>query len=375
MSFLCWVCIRLQKRAVIGSFLFGGDCIKEFLIKLALDILGDKEKRNKVLIFVLSIVVGVVLLMFAPVAVLMTMGEIEPPDVTGNFDQAAWMQSLDTEQQNQIAQMESAGQQIASAMKSVGVREQTIKAQLIYISCFEDVEVDDFNAYANLFKDAADDAALIDNINQTYGLEIVYEDFMRSYALISHVVINPYMFTDTQTKNSTDLVIWARQAYENGWGYVYGTYGNILTEELLQDRASVFGEHVTGFEDFIRENWMRRRTADCVGLIKGYGWYNPDSGEIVVGSNGMADVTANGMFDAATVKGTIDTIPEVPGLAVWQDGHIGIYIGNGEVIEAMGTEQGVVKTTLPSGWTHWLEIPYISYATTEEPTTEESQEG
>ena len=353
--------------------------MKEFLIKLALDILGDKEKRNKVLILVLSIVVGVVLLMFAPVAVLMTMQDIDPPDVSGNFDQAAWMQSLDREQQNQIAQMESAGQQIASAMESVGVREQTIKAQLIYVSCFDDVVVDDFNAYANLFRYAPDDATLINSINQNYGLEIVYEDFMRSYALISHVVINPYMFTDAQTKNSTDLVIWARQAYENGWGYVYGTYGNILTEELLQDRASMFGEHVTGFEDFIRENWMRRRTADCVGLIKGYGWYNPNSGEIEVGTNGMADVTANGMFDAATVKGTIDTIPEVPGLAVWQNGHIGIYIGNGEVIEAMGTEQGVVKTTLPSGWTHWLEIPYISYAAQEEPTTEptteESQEG
>ena len=349
--------------------------MKEFLIKLALDILGDKETREKIGIVILSIVVGVVLLLFAPVAVLMTMGEIEQHDISGNFEQSAWMQSLDNEQQERITQMESAGQQIASAMESAGVREQTIKAQLIYISCFEDVEVDDFNAYANLFRYAPDDAALISSINQNYGLEIVYEDFMRSYALISHVVINPYMFTDAQTKNSTDLVIWARQAYGNGWGYVYGTYGNILTEGLLQDRASMFGEHVTGFEDFIRENWMRRRTADCVGLIKGYGWYNPDSGEIVVGTNGMADVTANGMFDAATVKGTIDTIPETPGLAVWQDGHIGIYIGNGEVIEAMGTEQGVVKTTLPSGWTHWLEIPYISYASTEEPTTESTEEG
>ena len=345
------------------------------MIKLALDILTDKEKRNKVLIVILSIVVGAIFLLFAPVAVLMTMGEIEPPDVSGSFDQSVWMQSLDSEQQDKITQMEADGQTIAEVMKSLGIQEQTIKAQLIYISCFENVTVDDFNAYANLFKDSPDDAALIDSINQTYELEIVYEDFMRSYALISHVVINPYMFTGAQTKNSTDLVIWARQAYENGWGYVYGTYGNILTEELLQDRASVFGEQVTGFEDFIRENWMCRRTADCVGLIKGYGWYNPDSGEIVVGTNGMADVTANGMFDAATVKGTIDSIPEVPGLAVWQDGHIGIYIGNGEVIEAMGTEQGVVKTTLPSGWTHWLEIPYISYATQEEPTTEPTEEG
>ena len=62
--------------------------MKEFLIKLALDILGDKETREKIGIVILSIVVGVVLLLFAPVAVLMTMGEIEPPDVTGNFDKA-----------------------------------------------------------------------------------------------------------------------------------------------------------------------------------------------------------------------------------------------------------------------------------------------
>lgn len=344
------------------------------MIKIALDILGDKEKRNKVLILVLSIVVGVLLLLLAPVAVLFSLGEIEPPEVSG-LDESAYIASLDSEQQAEITQMETDGQTIAEVMKSLGIQEQTIKAQLLYFSCFKDTELTDYLAYGNLFANAPDDATLINSINQTYGLEIVYEDFMRSYALISHVIINPYMFTDAQTKNSTDLVIWARQAYENGWGYVYGTYGNIFTEELLQDRADLFGEQVTGFEDFIRENWMGRRTADCVGLIKGYGWYDSASGEIIVGSNGMADVTANGMFEAATVKGTIDTIPETSGLAVWQDGHIGVYIGNGEVIEAMGTEQGVVKTTLPSGWTHWLKIPYISYPQEEESTTEESQEG
>ena len=176
-----------------------------------------------------------------------------------------------------------------------------------------------------------------------YNTEIVFEEY------------------DETQKNNLGLVEWVKQAQENGWGYVYGTYGNVMTEELLQDRASMFGEQVTGYTDFIRQSWMGKRTADCVGLIKGYGWYDSASGEIVVGSNGMADVSANGLFKAATVKGTIDTIPETPGLAVWQDGHIGIYIGNGEVIEAMGTEYGVVKTSLPIGWTHWLQIPYISY--------------
>ena len=53
---------------------------------------------------------------------------------------------------------------------------------------------------------------------------------------------------------------------------------------------------------------------------------------------------------------------EVPGLAVWKSGHIGVYIGDDQVIEAMGTKYGVVKTQLQGrGWTHWLEIPYINY--------------
>ena len=68
------------------------------------------------------------------------------------------------------------------------------------------------------------------------------------------------------------------------------------------------------------------------------------------------------MYHAASVSGTIDTIPETPGLAVWHDGHIGVYIGGGEVVEAMGTRYGVVKTKLEGArWTHWLKIPYISY--------------
>ena len=65
---------------------------------------------------------------------------------------------------------------------------------------------------------------------------------------------------------------------------------------------------------------------------------------------------------ANTRAGTIDTMPDIPGLAVWHDGHIGVYIGGGQVVEAMGTKYGVVKTELAGrGWTHWLKIPYINY--------------
>ncbi|MFR1841100.1 MAG: hypothetical protein ACLUV3_05395 [Oscillospiraceae bacterium] len=45
---------------------------------------------------------------------------------------------------------------------------------------------------------------------------------------------------------------WAIQAHENGWRYVCGTYGNVLTESILQDRASVFGGEVIEAMNIIR---------------------------------------------------------------------------------------------------------------------------
>ena len=90
---------------------------------------------------------------------------------------------------------------------------------------------------------------------------------------------------------------------------------------------------------------------------------------ISYGTNGMPDVGADGMYNNATVKGDMSTMPDTPGLAVWHSGHIGVYIGNGEVIEAMGTKYGVVKTQLSErSWTAWLQVPYINYISEEEAT-------
>lgn len=169
-------------------------------------------------------------------------------------------------------------------------------------------------------------------------------------------------FRDPGAKNAHDLVAYAIQAWQNGWGYVWGTYGGILTEEALQSKIEQYPEALTDNADFIRANWVGGRTSDCCGLIKGYGWLDTDTQSFVYGSNGMPDVTANQMYHNASVSGEITTIPETPGLAVWHDGHIGVYIGGGYVIEAMGTHYGVVRTQLEGrGWTHWLQIPYINY--------------
>ena len=178
----------------------------------------------------------------------------------------------------------------------------------------------------------------------------------------SSVELDVSDLTSPTTKNAADLVAYVINAWQSGWGYVWGTYGQVLTPELFQYKLTQYPEGVGQYADFIRNNWLGKHTADCVGLIKGYGWLNAETMEIQYGTNGMPDIGANQMYYNATHKGTIDTIPEVPGLAVWKSGHIGVYIGDGQVIEAMGTKYGVVKTQLQGrGWTHWLEIPYINY--------------
>lgn len=169
-------------------------------------------------------------------------------------------------------------------------------------------------------------------------------------------------FADPTTKNAHDLVAYAICAWESGWGYVWGTYGDVLTESLFAYKLEQYPDGVGSYEDFIRANWLGGRTTDCVGLIKGYGWLSPETMTIDYGTHGMPDIGANQMYYSATESGTIDTMPDIPGLAVWHDGHIGVYIGGGQVIEAMGTKYGVVKTELANrGWTHWLKIPYINY--------------
>ena len=175
-------------------------------------------------------------------------------------------------------------------------------------------------------------------------------------------------FNDPATKNAHDLAAYVLQAWENNWGYVWGTYGNVLTQWLFDYKLEQFPDGVGDHETFIRENWLDRRTADCVGLIKGYGWLDTESLTLQYGTNSMPDCDADQMYGAAVTggygHGPINTMPEIPGLGLWKNGHVGVYIGGGYAIEAMGTKYGVVKTEVAGrGWEEWFKIPYIEYDT------------
>ena len=113
---------------------------------------------------------------------------------------------------------------------------------------------------------------------------------------------------------------------------------------------------------------------DCVCMIKGllWGWCG-DSTKTYGGAgyavNGVPDLGANTLFDKCTDKTTDFSCLEV-GEAVWMKGHIGIYIGDGLVVEATPSwNDGVQitacnckKTGYPTrNWTKHGKLPYVRY--------------
>lgn len=333
--------------------------IAAVLKKLAVYILTDK----KALKTAVGIILGVIIIIIMPIVAVVSFfnGDI---NIDTDRLQTMVVRNLSAEEKAKLQFVEDIMNTIDDKMTAAGFNGSVKEAQVLYVLALPDFSNNPgfVDKLVSCFAENQTDEQLISAVNSAFGTQLTAEDFSNVMGNIRSLHIDTSDYTDISTKNNIDLVKWAIHAQESGWGYVYGTYGAVLDKSAFEFKKNQYPDEVGSYADFIEQNWLSRRTADCVGLIKGYGWYDAESGKIDIGANGMQDVSANGMFQVAREKGTIDTIPETPGLAVWHEGHIGIYIGNGEVIEAMGTQYGVVKTQLKNGgWTHWLKIPYITY--------------
>ncbi len=337
------------------------------LKKLAVYIFSDK----KALKTVLGIILGVIIIIIMPIVAVVSIfnGNIA---IDTDRLQTKVVQNLSAEEKSKLQFVEDTMNSIDEKMKAAGFDGRVKEAQVLYVLALSDSSHDpDFiDKLVSCFQENQTDEQLITAVNSAFGTQLTSDDFGKVMGNIRAASINISDFNNPATKNNLDIVKWAIHAQEKGWGYVYGTYGSVLDETLLTSKIAQYPDEVGGYEDFIRQNWLGGRTADCVGLIKGYGWYNTETAQIEIGANGMPDIGADTMYKNAAEKGTIDTIPEIPGLAVWHEGHIGIYIGNGEVIQAANTNAGVIRTPIgQSGWTHWLKVPYIKYIEESEKST------
>ena len=141
-----------------------------------------------------------------------------------------------------------------------------------------------------------------------------------------------------------------------GVPYVYGMKGEVLTLSKYNYLKATYGDLIWNSD----KNKIGQVCCDCSGLIS---WYTG----IIRGSSQYKSL--------ASQVYPISTINNAPiGAAVWQQGHIGVYIGNGEYIAEDGSAYGCRKNKISNAkFTHWFKISDIDYIEEDSEVVEQSK--
>ena len=159
--------------------------------------------------------------------------------------------------------------------------------------------------------------------------------------------------------------------------YVMGCFGAPMTAA----NKSRYCQHTAYNQQATRQKLIRAATSDtfgfdCVCLIKGVLWgWNGDKSAVYGGakyaSNGVPDIGADAMITKCSGVST-DFSKIIPGEAVWMSGHIGVYIGDGKVVECTPAWDNCVQITKlgtkteykTRKWTKHGKLPWVSYTST-----------
>lgn len=180
-------------------------------------------------------------------------------------------------------------------------------------------------------------------------------------------------FTDTDDKfTNLKLATWCLDVHDRKWRYWYGTCGYECTKALYERKKEQYPSHYgsSRTEGYMQDIADGAMCADCVGMIKAFFWKNGDidSLENKYKSNNCPDKSANGMFAMCETKGPIGTMPDIPGLVVHKDGHIGVHVGGKVVVEMRGYATDSVKSDVSNNnWEEWGMLPasMLTYVGTE----------
>lgn len=149
-----------------------------------------------------------------------------------------------------------------------------------------------------------------------------------------------------------------------GRPYWFGTFGNKATSALYSTKKKQYPD------EYVENDYKSQygeRVHDCIGLIKGYLWSETATSAPVY--NRKQDVGADRMRELSDAK-PIKTIPELPGVLVFAPGHVGVYVGDGYVVEAYSHARGVIKTKLSErNFDAWGKCPWIEYQKTDNKKT------
>lgn len=156
-----------------------------------------------------------------------------------------------------------------------------------------------------------------------------------------------------------------KQALNDGWGYIWGQAGEIWTQAkqnaATREMTKKYGQ-----------KWVGHRVADCSGL---FSWaFKQLGGYMYHGSDTMYRkyTTKSGTLKSGKRTDGKELL-EGTAVFVWKPadqkyGHVGLYIGDGWVIEAASTQTGVIRSKVTaSKWTNWGELKGVDYEGGDEP--------
>lgn len=164
---------------------------------------------------------------------------------------------------------------------------------------------------------------------------------------------------------SLELIEKFQQSVDEKWGYIYGMK-HVLWSEARQKNYNVAKKDDSNCQNSIKygSKWYGHIVTDCSGL---FAWWIEQLGDAIAhGSNSIYNRYCS---RKGTLKnGKTGSGEELrPGTAVFTGkegahGHIGLYIGNGTIIEAKGAQYGVIKSSIKEArWTYWGELKMIEY--------------
>ena len=162
-----------------------------------------------------------------------------------------------------------------------------------------------------------------------------------------------------------------QQALNDKWGYIWGTAG-VKWTQAKQDAIEKTTDANRAQARKYGSKWIGHTVADCSGLF--YWAFKQLGGYMYHGSNTMWDKYCEHKGELKDGKRTDGKTLE-PGTAVFtynkttkKRGHVGLYVGNGKVIEAASTTQGVISSAVTaSKWVEWGELKGVDYSGKPEP--------
>ena len=141
-------------------------------------------------------------------------------------------------------------------------------------------------------------------------------------------------------KSNTDFVNYLLNILKKNTVYMWGGYGKLVTEEHINEKALEYPSHypedkINHLKSLIGKGYY---SYDCSGLINSYWMTNFGSSESIY--NEKFDLYSYDLvINNASEIGNINCLPEIPGLLLYMEGHCGVYIGNGKVIECTSNEE------------------------------------